>query len=259
MFKKLSAGFVATIIGLSTVSPAFADSRFTDDSKISDWSSDHIEILKSLGVIVGYPDGTFRPHEDITREEMAVMLLQSMIVVEESLRASMLANDVYLYEQLVAQQTQLLQALVAIDELQAEHALNSNDFIALSVFYNPENDTVDDNAYISLDGKYELLNLTDSLTISIRPFVNTTGEAGGAVTVDYPLTDKLTIAGGAGALGSWSDNSALAGDSEVIGYGQANLDYNLSHNTVVTLGAKVPFTGDNSGDVNVGLGIGFSF
>ena len=248
----------AAFLSLGISSAAFAG-EYTDSNQISTFAEDHVEILTELGVIVGYPDGTFRPREDVTREEMAVMLLEAMVVLEERISDAFYANDIYLYEEIVGQQTQLLLALTEIDEIKAREALVKNNFVALSVIYNPENEFVDDDAYISLDGRLEVLSLTDSFTVAVRPFVNTTGEAGGALTVDYEVTEKLTVGAGAGAAGSWSDFSALAGDEEVVGYAQANVDYSVGRDGVITLGAKVPFTGDNSGDINVGLGFGVKF
>lgn len=38
------------------------------------WSAPKIQYLKSLGIIRGYPDGTFRPTQTVTRAELMVML-----------------------------------------------------------------------------------------------------------------------------------------------------------------------------------------
>jgi len=258
MRNALFAGLTAALLSVGTITPAFAG-QYSDSNKISDWSADHIEILTELGVITGYPDGTFRPAENVTREEMAVMLLEGMIALEAYIADSMWANDIYLYEELVAQQTQLLQALAAIDELTAKEAIEKNNFIALSVIYNAEDDAVDDSAYISLDAKFQILSLSDTFKLSIRPFVNTTGEAGAAATLDAKLGSKITVGAGMGYAGSWNNDSALAGDSDGVAYGQANIDFSPSKNTVITLGAKVPVQGENSGDINFGLGFGVKF
>ena len=47
---------------------------FTDLDK--HWAKDNIGNLVAAGVISGYPDGTFRPDQKVTREEMVVMLTQ---------------------------------------------------------------------------------------------------------------------------------------------------------------------------------------
>lgn len=38
------------------------------------WSVPKIQYLKSLGILRGYPDGTFRPTQTVTRAELMVML-----------------------------------------------------------------------------------------------------------------------------------------------------------------------------------------
>jgi S-layer homology domain len=38
------------------------------------WSAARIQYLKQLGMIQGYPDGTFRPTQPVTRAELVVML-----------------------------------------------------------------------------------------------------------------------------------------------------------------------------------------
>jgi hypothetical protein len=38
------------------------------------WSAPKIQYLKSLGILRGYPDGTFRPTQTVTRAELMVML-----------------------------------------------------------------------------------------------------------------------------------------------------------------------------------------
>jgi len=42
------------------------------------WAKEDIEILVAAGVINGYPDGTFKPNQTVTREEMVVMLSRIM-------------------------------------------------------------------------------------------------------------------------------------------------------------------------------------
>jgi hypothetical protein len=45
------------------------------------WAVDYIWWLKNNGISVGYPDGTFRPNNSITRAEMAVMLKKTAATV----------------------------------------------------------------------------------------------------------------------------------------------------------------------------------
>lgn len=47
---------------------------FNDDSKLPSWSKDAIYQLKNEGLVNGYGDGYFRPNQNITRAEVAVMI-----------------------------------------------------------------------------------------------------------------------------------------------------------------------------------------
>jgi len=47
---------------------------FKDDGRIPDWAAPSVASLKANGVLSGYPDGTFRPYDTITREEVAAMI-----------------------------------------------------------------------------------------------------------------------------------------------------------------------------------------
>jgi hypothetical protein len=51
-------------------------SNFSDVSS-SYWAKDDISTLTSMGYIDGYEDGTFRPEQNVTREEFAKLLVQT--------------------------------------------------------------------------------------------------------------------------------------------------------------------------------------
>ena len=42
------------------------------------WAAPEIEILSEKGVIVGYPDGTFKPDDNVTRAEFAAMAIRAL-------------------------------------------------------------------------------------------------------------------------------------------------------------------------------------
>lgn len=42
------------------------------------WAAKQIEELSSAGIIVGYPDGTFQPDENVTRAEFASMAIKAL-------------------------------------------------------------------------------------------------------------------------------------------------------------------------------------
>lgn len=56
------------------IEPTVSDHAFTD---ISDyWAATYVDFLSSTGITTGYDDGTFRPNQNITRAQFAVMLFR---------------------------------------------------------------------------------------------------------------------------------------------------------------------------------------
>jgi hypothetical protein len=53
------------------------DSRFAD-IKGSDWYYGYVEKAAALGMITGYPDGTFRPEQVLSRQEMLTIAVKAM-------------------------------------------------------------------------------------------------------------------------------------------------------------------------------------
>ncbi|MDR9856905.1 S-layer homology domain-containing protein [Paenibacillus sp. VCA1] len=49
----------------------------------SSWARESVEIIASLGVIGGYPDGTFRPDRPMTRAEMVAMISKLIVLQED--------------------------------------------------------------------------------------------------------------------------------------------------------------------------------
>ena len=63
---------VVTVISLSIPALAYPDVAATH------WAAKEIELLTEQGVIVGYPDGTFQPDENVTRAEFASMAIKAL-------------------------------------------------------------------------------------------------------------------------------------------------------------------------------------
>ncbi len=70
--KKLTALLLALVMVLSLCLSVSAASRFSDVS--GHWAEEYIEKWVDRGVAGGYPDGTFRPDNKITRAEVAKVL-----------------------------------------------------------------------------------------------------------------------------------------------------------------------------------------
>ncbi len=72
--KKLLKGVLFTVIAVLTVTAANAFPDVSDDY----WAASQINLLAEQGVIVGYPDGTFKPDENVTRAEFASMAIKAL-------------------------------------------------------------------------------------------------------------------------------------------------------------------------------------
>lgn len=88
MLKKTLALTAAMLISAGSVSFAAnsdASQRFSDVSR-NDWSYDAINILNNADIVEGYPDGTFKSKQYLTREEMA-QIVARLIVKDEMEKA----------------------------------------------------------------------------------------------------------------------------------------------------------------------------
>lgn len=72
--KNLLKGLLSAAVFALTITVANA---FPDVSD-SHWAAPQIKILSEQGVIVGYPDGTFKPDDNVTRAEFASMAIKAL-------------------------------------------------------------------------------------------------------------------------------------------------------------------------------------
>lgn len=72
--KNLLKALMAVAIAVIATAPVFA---FPDVSDTY-WAAPQIKLLSEQGVIVGYPDGTFKPDADVTRAEFAAMAIRAL-------------------------------------------------------------------------------------------------------------------------------------------------------------------------------------
>ena len=68
-------GMLVTILYRLAGSPAAGSASFTAVAK-GQWYADGVAWASANGVVSGYPDGSFRPNDTITREQMAAILYQ---------------------------------------------------------------------------------------------------------------------------------------------------------------------------------------
>jgi len=52
--------------------------NFTDEDRIGAWAKEAAAVAAQLGIVNGYPDGSFRPDAPITRAEMAVTVAKAL-------------------------------------------------------------------------------------------------------------------------------------------------------------------------------------
>ena len=70
MSLSVTAGAIAPFIAPA---PSFAQTTFSDVNS-NYWAGEFIQKLSERGVIAGFPDGTFRPEEPVTRAQFAAMI-----------------------------------------------------------------------------------------------------------------------------------------------------------------------------------------
>ncbi|KOX89455.1 Outer membrane protein alpha precursor [Thermus aquaticus] len=78
---------VALLAGLLTVlSMGFGLAQFSD-VPAGHWAKEAVEALAAKGIVVGFPDGTFRGNEPITRYQAALIIYRLLQQIEEELKA----------------------------------------------------------------------------------------------------------------------------------------------------------------------------
>jgi hypothetical protein len=78
---------VALLAGLLTVlSMGFGLAQFSD-VPAGHWAKEAVEALAAKGILVGFPDGTFRGNETLTRYQAALIIYRLLQQIEEELKA----------------------------------------------------------------------------------------------------------------------------------------------------------------------------
>jgi hypothetical protein len=85
--------FVIGALGLTDYVTTSAKSSFPDMAGYG-WAEGYIAYAESLGILSGYPDGTFKPGNTVTYDEVASMLVRALGYSAESLPGSWPANFV---------------------------------------------------------------------------------------------------------------------------------------------------------------------
>lgn len=72
--KNLFKAILSLMVFCLAAAPSFAFPDVSDNY----WAASQIKILSEKGVIVGYPDGTFKPDANVTRAEFAAMAIRAL-------------------------------------------------------------------------------------------------------------------------------------------------------------------------------------
>jgi hypothetical protein len=117
--KKIVA-LVAVAALVAFAAPALAANPFMD-VPMNSWAYDAVSQLSASGVVSGYPDGTFKGNQPMTRYEMASIVARSLATVDMN-KAS--KQDVEMLKKLVVEFKDELDALgVKVDSLDSRVAV----------------------------------------------------------------------------------------------------------------------------------------
>lgn len=79
MQNNLIKMFLGVFISIFALMPVGAqEAKIFPDVALDHWAAAQIKELSEMGVIVGYPDGTFKPDENVTRAEFACMAIRAL-------------------------------------------------------------------------------------------------------------------------------------------------------------------------------------
>ncbi len=90
--KKLLIALLAAVL----TSGAFAQDTAFPDIPANHWAADAVARITDLGIIIGFPDGTFRGNEAFTRYQTALVISRTLDVINNNVEAmgAMSAEDI---------------------------------------------------------------------------------------------------------------------------------------------------------------------
>ena len=91
MFKKILKGMFILAAFVMLNNPANA---FYTDMEENHWAYQSIKFLTEVGVVVGYPDGTYKPDIPVTRAEFASMAIKALGQESASVTQEINFNDI---------------------------------------------------------------------------------------------------------------------------------------------------------------------
>ncbi len=82
--KRFLAILVSAVMIIGMALPVLASPFF--DLPDSHWAADAVKMLAALGIVQGYPDGTFKGRNQATRYEVALMVARALEYLDEDIR-----------------------------------------------------------------------------------------------------------------------------------------------------------------------------
>lgn len=139
------------------------------DVPLGNWAYDAVAQLSARGVVSGYPDGTYKGNQPMTRYEFASSVARALANVDMT-KAS--KTDVELLKKLVVEfKNELVNLGVKVSELDSRVAVLENDIGGWSISgrFNFRADTVgEDNSSYAVDGKTDFYFKDAELSLNKR-------------------------------------------------------------------------------------------
>ncbi|WP_138755500.1 InlB B-repeat-containing protein [Paenibacillus sinopodophylli] len=92
-FTVTRAQFAVMLMNAFKLAGAMEELAFKDASQIPAWAKNAVAKAKQAGIINGYDDGTFRPNAEITRVEMAAMIVKALDLTVEANAVTSFADN----------------------------------------------------------------------------------------------------------------------------------------------------------------------
>jgi endo-1,4-beta-xylanase len=82
------ADFIALLVRVLELKGTGKSSAMFSDVPRLDYYDDELAIAKELGIATGFEDDSFRPHSDISRQDMMVLTARALAVSSKQIKAS---------------------------------------------------------------------------------------------------------------------------------------------------------------------------
>ncbi|WP_214607701.1 S-layer homology domain-containing protein, partial [Mycobacterium tuberculosis] len=79
--REQAAKMLVNVVG--EINATNSSVNFSDSKDIAPWASEDVKIATSLGLIEGYPNGSFLPKGHLTRAEAAVLIYRLIDTVKK--------------------------------------------------------------------------------------------------------------------------------------------------------------------------------